>query len=343
MKNLALVVLFIATVAFASLYLRQTRKAIEAQTAAEVLEQKVSALETSLDEEEKRATRLRAEVEQVHSNAAAKDRQIVELRAMSSGSAPKAAANSRGAGASKSSNPMASIAKLFDDPEMKDALAAQQKAALGPMIDRNYAQLFSELGLTAEQASALKEMLLKKQLGGAQVGMSFLSEDAPGMRTNIIQQMKAANEAADAEMKALLGEEKFAQLQSYEKSMADRMAVSGLKDQLGTGAGALTPEQEQQLIAAMTQERQNFKFSAPLPNKDNFTGDFSAMLNEERLNAYLQEADQLNQRFLGHAQNILTPDQLDSFQKYLNNQQAMQKAGMQMMKAFAPGKSETTP
>jgi hypothetical protein len=39
-------------------------------------------------------------------------------------------------------------------------------------------------------------------------------------------------------------------------------------------------------------------------------------------------------------QSILSPDQLTGFEKYLKNQQVLQKAGMQMaVKMFAPAKS----
>jgi hypothetical protein len=182
-------------------------------------------------------------------------------------------------------------------------------------------------------------MLLNKQMAAAQTGMSMLSGDTdPSKTAELGQKVKAANDAADAQIKAFLGEDKFAQLQAYEKTTADRMAISGFKDQLN-GASALTPEQEQQLVDAMTQTRQNFKFTTDLSDKSKLAANPSAMFNEENVNRFIQEMDQLNQHFVGQAQNILTPDQLDAFQKYLNNQQALQKMGMQMgAKMLAPAK-----
>ena len=116
------------------------------------------------------------------------------------------------------------------------------------------------------------------------------------------------------------------------------MAISSFKDQLN-GAAALTPDQEQQLIDAMTKERQNFKFTSDLSDKSKLMANPSAMFNEENVNRFIQEMDQLNQHFVGQAQNILAPDQLEAFQKYLNNQQALQKMGMQMgAKMLAPAK-----
>ena len=153
-----------------------------------------------------------------------------------------------------------------------------------------------------------------------------------------VAKVKAASDAADAEIKTFLGDDKFAQLKTYEKSAADRMAISGFKDQLN-GSASLTPEQEQQLIDATTQERQNFKFTTDLADKSKMTGDLSAAFNEQNVNRFIEEMGQLNQRFVDKAQNILTPDQLETYQKFLNNQQALQKMGMQMgAKMFAPAK-----
>ncbi|HUS37122.1 MAG TPA: hypothetical protein VM680_17385 [Verrucomicrobiae bacterium] len=343
MKNVALLVLLASTMVFAGLYLRQTNNLTHAQIAVERLEQQVGALQSTVEDTEKKTDSLRTGLKQAQAEAAARDSQIVQLKATSTNPALRATAagSAAVATAAKPSNPLSMIAKMFDDPEMKQAMVAQQKAALGPMIDKMYGKLFSDLHLTPDQTASLKEMLLNKQSAGAEIGLSMLSGGAeadPTKTADLAKKVKAGSDAADAEIKAFLGDEKFAQLKAYEKTTADRMAISGFKDQLNAGA-ALTPEQEQQLIEAMSQTRDNFKFTTDLSDKTKLAGDFSAMFNEETVNRYIEEMDQLNQHYVGNAQNILTPDQLESFRKHLNNQQAMQKMGMQMgAKMFAPVK-----
>lgn len=299
MKNIALLVLLAAAIVFGTLYLRQSSKFTEALTTVENLQQKVADLQSAVVEQEKKDVTLRAELLQAQTDAAAKDREILQLRGGSASPGQPAAAATPASGQpmARSASPLASIAKMFDDPEMREALAAQQKAALGPMIDKTYGKLFSDLQLTPDQAATLKEMLLNKQLSGAQIGMSMLSEGSnPAKTAEVGQKVKAATDAADAEIKAFLGEEKFAQLMAYEKTTADRMAISGFKDQLSGGA-ALTPDQEQQLVDAMTQARQNFKFTTDFSDKSKMPGDFSAMFNEQNVNRFIQEMDQLNQHF----------------------------------------------
>lgn len=328
MKNIALVVLAIAALAFGTLYVKETGKRAKAAAAAEVAQRRAAELEAAAVAEETKRGELRAELEKSWNEAAAKDRQVAELKAAAEKAAGGAGVAAGAKPVGKGANPMAAIGKMFDDPAMKEAIAAQQKAALGPMLEKMYGKLFSDLGLSAEESGALKELLMKKHLAGAEMGMSMLTEGG-GNAADLAQKVKAAGEAANAEIRAFLGEERFAQFQAYEKTTGDRMAVSGFRDSLGAGA-ALSGEQEQQLVAAMSQAREGFQFTRDFSDPTKFSGNMAGMFTEENVNRFMEEMDQLNQRYVAHAQNILTPNQLDAFQKHLSQQQALQRAGMQM-------------
>src|SRR6185369_10723969 len=127
------------------------------------------------------------------------------------------------------------------------------------------------------------------------------------------------------------------QFKDYEKTMPERMTLSTFKDQQASGPGALNPDQEAQLIQAMTEERQNFKFATDFYDQSKLKGDFTSLFTEERLSQFQQEREQLDQQYLSRATNILSPDQLAPFQKFLASQREMQMVGMKMgMKMFAP-------
>lgn len=339
MKNAVLAVLLAATLAFGVLYSYQAHKSAQAQTNAEALRQNVSQLQSTTAEQETQAKRLREQLEQTRSDVAAKNLEAAQLqtalRNSLSNQPSKAAASTQTN--SKPSNP---FAEIFKNKDMKDMIKNQQKAVLGPMIDKNYARLFSDLHLTPDQASALKDMILNKQMDAAELGLSMFSSDAESTnRAALTDQIKKSSDAADAQIKDFLGDDNFAQFQAYEKTMAERMVVSGLKDQLASGSSPLTDTQEQQLVQAMTEERQNFKFTTDLGDKSKFNGDFTSMFTEGRMNTYFQELDQLDQQYQARAQSILSADQLTTFSKYVNSQQSLQKAGMQMaVRMFAPSK-----
>lgn len=341
MKNLTIGLLLLATVVCGSLYLYQTHKATQAETTAGALQQKVSDLQSSVDEQDQQKTRLREQVEQARADTAAKIAEAAHIReTLQKGLATQgqnAAADSTGQTNLKPSNP---LAEMFKNPEMKEMIKTQQKTALSAMIDKNYGKLLSDLHLTREQSASLKDLILNKQLAAADIGMSMFSGDQdPTNRAAMVQQVKTASDTADGQIKQLLGDDGFTQFQTYEKSIGERMALSGFKDQLGSGPTALSDGQEQQLIQVMTQERQNFKFTTDLSDKSSLTGDFATMFTEDKMNGYVQELGQLNQQYLARAQTILSPDQYTAFEKYLNTQQAMQKMGIQMaVKMFAPAK-----
>ncbi|MDB6023309.1 MAG: hypothetical protein JWQ04_3166 [Pedosphaera sp.] len=326
-------------IVFGGLYLRQTYKASQAKAEAGALQQKAGELQSSLEVQQSQATQLRDQLKKTRAdseatiNAAAEiRRKLQETRTnQTAGDLASNPANARPA------NP---LAEMFKNPEMREMIKNQQKAALSGSVDKNYGKFFADAHLTPEQSSALKDMILNKQLGAADLGMSMLSGDLDAaQKADLVQQIKMQGEAADAKMKEFLGDDNFAQFQTYEKSMGERNAVSGFKDQLGSGPGALTGDQEEQLIQAMTQERQNFKFTTDLSDKSKFDGDFSSMLTEDKMNGFFQEQEKLNQQYLARALGILPPDQAAAFEKYLNSQQALQKAGMQMAaKMFAPAK-----
>ena len=341
MKNVVIGILLVASLALAGLCLHQSRKSSQAQARIDDLQKKLDEAQSNLEEQEGRTTHLSEQLEQVRADAAAKTHEAAQtMRALQESLTNHAQLATAKAPAQTNSKPSNPLSEMFKNPAMKEMIKNQQKTALGAMLDKNYAKLFSDLGLTPEQASALKDMILNKQLEGAQMGMSLLSDEQDAAkRAELVQQVKAASDAADAQIKEFLGDENFAQFQAYEKSMGERMAISGFKDQLGNGPTALTGNQEQQLLQAMTLERQNFKFTTDFSDKTKFTGDFASMFTEDKMNGYFDELGQLNQQYRARAQSILTSDQLTAFDKYLSNQQVLQKAGMQMAaKMFASPK-----
>ena len=114
--------------------------------------------------------------------------------------------------------------------------------------------------------------------------------------------------------------------------------MSQLKSQLAVaGAAALSSEQENLLVQALSEERQNFKFTTDYNDQSKFTGDFTEYFTDEKLNAYSQERAQLDERSLERARQILTPEQFASYEKFQTAQREMQVNAMRMAaKMFAP-------
>ena len=219
---------------------------------------------------------------------------------------------------------------MMKNPDTKEMIKTQQKAVLNGMLEKAYSPLVNQLGLTPEQAAAFKDLVVNKSLAGAAVGMSLLSETDPAKRSQLLEQTKIEKDAYDLQIKQMLGDDNYQQYQTYEKSLSDRMAIGMFRDRQAAGPGVLSAEQEAQLIQVMGEEKQNFKFTTDLSDQSKVTGDLAGNLTEEKVNQYLQEQEQLQQRYLSRAQTLLSADQYASYQKFLSSQLQMQKLGLNM-------------
>ena len=325
MKNFILGILLVASVALGGLLVRMQNKVSLAEANATSLRKQVEDLQAGMAAEEARTALVREKLERSVAESGANAAQAAQLslaltNRMLAAELPQT-----------NSKPANMFSEMFKSPEMREMIKKQQQVALSSVVDKNYADFFKSMQLSPEQSSALKELIIKKMAVGTDVGMEMMSgELTPEQRKELTDRMKKETDAVGAEIKEYLGADNYALLESYEKSLPDRMAVSGFKDQLGGGELALNDAQEQQLIQALSQEREGFKFTTDFGNKETMSGDVFSQFTEDKLNVYFQEQDQLNQRYLARAQTILTPEQYAAYQKSIANQQEMARMGMKM-------------
>lgn len=328
MKNLVIALFVLTTLVFGGYFLSQRQKASQAETKVADLEAQLKKRQEAdakvVAKKEKQVKELRGRLNETTAVAVEKSSQVSQLEEALT------AAKTNSAG-----NP---LAEMMKSPEMKEMIRTQQKTVIGGMVDKNYAGLFRDLNLNAEQSAALKDLIMKKSLEATDMGMSMLSGDLDDTkRKELARQIKETTDATTAQIKQFLGDQNYPQFEAYEKSMAERMQVGTFKDQMALGSTPLNPAQETQLIQALGEERQNFKFTTDFNDQSKFTGDFAQYFSEERLAQFSQEMAQLDQRSLARAQQILTPEQYEAFAKSQATQRDMQIMGMKMAaKMFAP-------
>lgn len=243
--------------------------------------------------------------------------------------------------AAKTNNPLKGIGAMFKNPEMRKMIEAQQKAVMGPMIAKQYNDLFKKLNLTPEQTDALKTLLQNKQLAGATSGMSLLDDSLDdSQRAALEAQIKSQNDDFDNQIKQLLGDN-YQAYQDYNKTIPARTTVNQFMDQLAGSPNALSADQEQQLIQAMTDANNNYQWTSALNPKSNAAAQHDpaaqmALLTEDNINQAAAESEQFDQQFFLVAQKILTPDQLAAFQQFQANWRQMQTSAMKMAAQMFP-------
>jgi hypothetical protein len=324
MKNLIIALLLVATLTFAGLYTHERNLARQGQKDVTTLNQSVVEMQTRLDEQEQQASSLQKHLETTRATAIAKADEITQLQHVITNQTTAATNDSNLFG------------EMFKSPEMKKLVQTQQQAVLGPMIEKSYSAFFSGLQLTPDQTAALKDLIVKRSMVDANMGVSMLGGDMDAdKRKELMDQAKVEKDSLNDQIKQFLGADNYTQFESYEKTIPDRMVLNSYKDIQGQGPGAITSDQEQQLLQVMSEERQKFKFTTDFGDQSKFTGDFSSMFTEDKIAQYQSEREKLDQLYLQRAQGILTQDQLGPFQQFLTSQRDMQSVGMKMaMKMF---------
>lgn len=328
MKTTFLIIAIIGCIALGIFGVEQSKK-IEAQgEQLKATQQQVEALEAELKEKEAAIDKAKS----IEAKSKLLQRTLSDSTTAAVAESKKTEKLQQELEQAKTNNPLHSVANMFKDPEMRDMIKSQQKTALGPVINKEYSDLFKQLNLTPEQTKALSDLVMKKMMGNTDAGLSMLDDSLDAsQRADLAKQVKEQSAAVDEEIKQFLGDNNFRTYQSYEKTLADRMTMSQFNDQLAGTPSELTSAQQSQLIQALTEARGSFNFTSGLSQQDaGANGDIAGMLTQENINKYIAEHEQFDQQFLTRAQTFLTQDQLAAFQKFQKSQRDLQVMSMKM-------------
>ena len=328
MKNIILAILLIASVALGVLYVNQSGKLRKQGAQLEQTQQQVAALGAELKEkteaiENARETEVKAKLLQ---------KTLTESTTAAVEQSKKSEQLQNSLAEAKTNNPMHNMAAMFKDPKMREMIKSQQKAFMGPIIDKQYSDLFKQMNLTPEQSATFKDLIQKKMLAGADAGFSMMDDSLDAsQRADLAKQVKSQTDDFDNQIKDFLGDANYQSFQSYEKSVPDRMSVGQFNDQFAGTPNALSSDQQNQLVQAMSDARNNFQWTSGL-NQQNpgANGDMASLLTPDNIDRFVAERTQFDDQFFTRAQQILTPAQLAAFKEFQVTQRNMQVAGLKM-------------
>jgi hypothetical protein len=328
MKNAIIIILAAVSITLGTMCFQQSRKTTEANAAIAKLKENVAEVEDQLQEQHTANSNLETRLRQTRATAVARSEQAAQLQQTLTNKETEAKAKAG------SKNPMAPMAEMFKNPETKELIKTQQKAVLGPMIEKNYSAYFASLQLNPEQSATLKDLILKKTMVDAEMGISLMGDSDPAKREELLKSAKDQKAGLDDQIKQFLGDDNYSQFQGYEKTQPERTAINMFQDQQATGPNALNPDQVDQLIQIMSQDRQNFKFTTDYSDQSKLSGDLGSNFTEEKISQFQTEMEQLYNEYASQAQSILSPGQFEAFQKFLKSQRDMQAAGLKMAGAM---------
>lgn len=251
----------------------------------------------------------------LHSASAEKARLIGDKKS-SIASAVAAARAKSGSNAS----PMDALAKMMDDPTMKDFMRQQTLDT----IKRQYAPLMKELNLTQEEGGKLMKLLTDNALKNLDVTSAMMQGDAD--QTRIGQERIKDQQDIDAQLHALLGEPRYAQYQDYTASLPARTQLDLFKTQFNDTP--LSEDQNAKLLDVMKSETK--KIGATQLGIDS---------SPQALEDYLRQTAESNLRIQQQAAGFLSPEQTEALGRFQTNMLNMTRMGMSMKEKFLGTKS----
>jgi len=213
---------------------------------------------------------------------------------------------------------------------------------IGPMVVKRMANFYTpflqQTNLSAEQQAQLKDLIVKKQSVNWDKGLPLMNAKlAPERRAAAIEEMKSGRERCDAQMRQLLGETISQAFDQFEKTIPDRLVLGLFRSKSASTGRALSAEQQDQLLAAMTEARSQYHWSTELSRRIQAPADPVAMFSEDSINTFAREEAEFDGHFLTQAARILTPEQLAVFEPFQAKQRKAKIASMKMTaKMFTP-------
>ena len=305
----------------------------EAQLSAE-REQRVKEMEKEQARTDKQNQELANLTQSLRANEAKQGSNLTTLvKRLAGGAANAAGEQAASSGAGEGFSGM--MEKMMKDPSMREMMRSQQKSIANQM----YGPMFKELGLTSEQRQKFMDIQLDSSMKSVELaGSTIFKGDSPEKS----QAMKAVTDQQtekQASMKALLGDEKFAQYKDYEKNIGERMQLNHFKQQLEGTDAPLQDGQLAQLLKFSMEEKTRLP---PVLSTDPSLSleAMEALKSEAMMNKHFLWQAELNKRVLERAAPILSPGQLTDYREFLDQQLSMQRLGTKMTREmFGGGKT----
>jgi len=234
------------------------------------------------------------------------------------------------------------LSKMMQDPDTRKFIREQQRM----MMDQMYAPLVKQMGLTPEQATQFKDMLADNAMKAAEKASAVFGSLASTNRNETLKTLTAEQKNFDEQLKAFLGDARYAQYKDYQETVGERTMLNQFKMQAGSDYNLSDPQTEA-LLTFMKEERKNVAATTGLPlgDTDKDPAKLEALMSDDKVDQILQAQETIGQRVYERARTILSPEQLETLGKFQTNQMQMMRMGMGMMKKmFGPDKpSPATP
>ncbi len=223
---------------------------------------------------------------------------------------------------------MKEMAKMFQTEDGKKMLKSQ----MGMVTKMQYGDLGRTLKLSPQDSEQVMAMLTDRQaaMAGDPWGMLADGELDEAKLKEMGDKSAATKKEYDEKLKAILGEEKFKELETYEKTLGERVMLTQYDQTFNSAGVPLKAQQKDQLLQLMGDQRAKSPPSVFDQSGVDQGRNFKAMEDPEAIDKWIKQEEDYHQRVLNEAPKVLNPDQVVAFKQAMQQSFEMQKFGMKM-------------
>jgi hypothetical protein len=206
----------------------------------------------------------------------------------------------------------------FFGPRMESPAARNfMRTRLKGSLKRMYEDVGPALGLSQEKAGQLLDLLADQQ--SRSLGRPPTTEDGQPVQ-DMQKYFRDQQLKNNAEINALIGQDKVDEWTAYQKSLPDRAQLNQVREQLDTAGVPMTDSQRTEMLTALSEERDRL----PRPTYA------AAIPPEEMATQYKQWQTDYDKAVTDRAKQVLTSEQFKSYKEY-QDWQAEMRNGMPML------------
>lgn len=232
------------------------------------------------------------------------------------------------------------IGRIFGNTAINKVLGMTMKL-MGPMMVKAYSPIFEQINLSQDQRAQLEDLIRKKNDVNMDKGLALMNRKLDAkQRAELIEEMKKGREGCDAEIRRLLGERDYQVFEQFERGLPDRIVIGLFKSKTAGTGMALSEEQQDRMIQAVSAARAQYHWSTDLSRRIQNPADPVAMFSEENIAIFAREEEAFERQFLTETKRLLTAEQQAEFEPFLAKQRKAKIASMIMTaKMFRLGRS----
>jgi len=329
MKKFFTQILILVVICLTGLYFWQSKQLKESKEEIkelQVLTDKIPAYEASLKRLKTEKSEYAKKVEKFKQEIEKNEQEISKLQTEISETTDEltnAAATAKEE--EKSGNKLLSgISDMLENPEMRDAIRSQIKAA---QITPIYGSLIKKMNLSPDKEEALMDLIADKLLVGADAIKSLSSGDETAYE-EVIKNINKQKEEVNQQIKDLLGEDAYKEYEKYSNTEGERMIVSQFNQQLSfSDAPALTEEQNEMLVKIMKEENDAIKKNPDYVNTEDLP---PSKMNDDLISDILFQQIDANKKIKDRAKTVLSPEQFMKFEDYQESFVKQMEMGLKM-------------